>query len=191
MFPQLVIGFHGCSSTVAQKLLSGKIAHLSPSIKSDEWLGEGVYFWENDYDHALEWAKAHIKEGETPEVIGAIINPGNCFDLTRASWLKALHLSAQSLALEYQKSGTKLPKNNSKRHLYDCLLVNYARKEWESYTKGNRKIINTVRGAFYEGEPIGDSTFGSLNHIQWAVVTPEQSILGYFRPTAAMQKAAE
>lgn len=162
---------------------------MSPSVNDNEWLGDGVYFWENDYDHALQWAKEHVKAGETPDVIGAIINPGNCFDLTTTTWLRILEASVAPFLLQVKRDGRKLLPNVAKRHSYDCALMNYAREKWALYASEKNREINTVRGAFYEGEQIGNSSFGSLNHIQWAVVTPEKSILGYFRPTEAMRKS--
>lgn len=186
MYPHLVVGFHGCSKAVGEAVLSGEIRHLSPSNNSDEWLGKGVYFWENDYDHALQWSENHIHPSDEPFVLGALINPGNCFDLTTTAWLQILQKAASGMKLEYRRRHKRLPSNHKLRHSYDCALVNYARETWNDM--GTRGEINTVRGAFYEGENIGDSTFGSLNHIQWAVATPEISILGYFRPTEAMRE---
>jgi len=61
---------------------------LKPSHNKYEWLGFGIYFWENDVSRALEWAQ-HIKENphiyhqqiKEPAVIGAIIDLGYCLDL--------------------------------------------------------------------------------------------------------------
>lgn len=181
MNPILVLGYHGCSRTTAEKVLSGQIAHLAPSRKRYDWLGHGVYFWENSYDRALKWAKETIKEGEEPAVVGAIILPGQCLDLTDSQCTAAL--AEFSLIFEEHylaKYGKRVPANDAERnyHPYDCALINEYREFWKEITP-----IDTVRGAFPEGGSIGGSSFSELHHIQWAVVHPEKCILGYFRPT--------
>ena len=56
---------------------------LLPSEKAYDWLGSGIYFWENDPERALEWAiqKAEAGAYKEPFVVGAIIDLGNCLDL--------------------------------------------------------------------------------------------------------------
>lgn len=187
MFYPYVIGLHGCTASVAEAVLNGDISHLTPSNHHSEWLGKGVYFWENDYHRALKWAQENIEAGEKPDVIGALINPGVCLDLSSAYALEIVKKAAVAFDLIYKKSGIKAPKNKELFRPYDCALINFVRDEWIKST--HHKEVNTVRGAFSEGERISSSTFRTLNHIQWAVVTPEKSILGYFRPTEAMQES--
>ncbi|MCX7269637.1 MAG: hypothetical protein NT095_03940, partial [Burkholderiales bacterium] len=33
------------------------IEHLRISVDTTEWLGHGIYFWENDPERALDWAQ--------------------------------------------------------------------------------------------------------------------------------------
>jgi hypothetical protein len=51
----LVIGFHGCERRVRDQLLMNPNDYKI-SQKPFDWLGHGLYFWENNYDRALEWA---------------------------------------------------------------------------------------------------------------------------------------
>ena len=45
--PAFVLGFHGCDQKTAERVVStGR--HLQPSRNDYDWLGHGVYFWEND-----------------------------------------------------------------------------------------------------------------------------------------------
>lgn len=53
----LIFGFHGCDETLCDKLVSGQITALNYSKNSYDWLGKGMYFWENDPERALEWAE--------------------------------------------------------------------------------------------------------------------------------------
>lgn len=73
--PRLVLGFHGCDEAVRDNILNSKIKHLKKSENRYDWLGHGIYFWENDPIRALEWAK-YSKNVSKPAVIGAIIDLG-------------------------------------------------------------------------------------------------------------------
>lgn len=46
--PNLIIGFHGCEKAIAIKVINGQL-DLKFSTNSYDWLGNGAYFWENDY----------------------------------------------------------------------------------------------------------------------------------------------
>ena len=73
--PNLIIGFHGCEDTVKQKLINNSDSiHISQ--KPYDWLGHGMYFWENNYDLALEWADNKKKRGEIEAPAGL----GRCFN---------------------------------------------------------------------------------------------------------------
>ena len=62
-----------------------------------DWLGRGGYFWENSPDRALEWAQFLRKHPQNPEhkikdpfVVGAVIDLGNCLDLSDAGSLEII-----------------------------------------------------------------------------------------------------
>lgn len=85
-----VLGYHGCNRAVGEKVLAGK-EHLRASDNDYDWLGSGIYFWENSARRALEWAnfvKVNPKFTRSritdPFVVGAIIDLGNCLDLLEA-----------------------------------------------------------------------------------------------------------
>ena len=52
----LVFGFHGCDQSLIEPVITNKI-QLKPSRNEYDWLGFGIYFWENDVSRALEWAQ--------------------------------------------------------------------------------------------------------------------------------------
>lgn len=93
MHSGIVLGYHVCSRETAKRILSGESKHLSCSNSAHEWLGKGVYFWDNSYDRALQWAENNLK-AKHPAVVAAVINPGKCLDLTDSGWLKALEAFA-------------------------------------------------------------------------------------------------
>lgn len=43
----LIIGFHGCDRSVVDKVINGK-DNLIASTNDYDWLGNGIYFWENN-----------------------------------------------------------------------------------------------------------------------------------------------
>jgi hypothetical protein len=91
----LILGYHGCDRAVAEALLAGEPFKISRHAY--DWLGEGVYFWENDPERGLQWAcimKARGVPIEAPAVVGAVIDPGLCLDL--APWIGGIDGDGQS-----------------------------------------------------------------------------------------------
>ena len=91
----LVVGFHSCDKSVVDAVIAGK-TELLASANDYDWLGSGIYFWENNEDRAWQWAKqlstrksSSVKE---PAVIGAIIDLGYCLDLTDSFYLQELKM---------------------------------------------------------------------------------------------------
>ena len=58
--PNLIIGFHGCDRSTYENVLY-KHERLRASHNSYDWLGNGIYFWENSLDRAEEWAISYCK----------------------------------------------------------------------------------------------------------------------------------
>lgn len=121
----LVIGFHGCDLSVAQNVVAGKES-LVPSKNGYDWLGNGIYFWENNEERARQWAKEMVKRKNSPvknpAVLGAVIDLGYCFDLTDSSYLKELKQAYKALVYMFKKSGTSLPKNTTIGNSEDLLI---------------------------------------------------------------------
>ena len=58
--PNLVLGFHGCDISTYKKVLINH-ENLKASDNQYDWLGNGIYFWENSYQRACDWAKNNTK----------------------------------------------------------------------------------------------------------------------------------
>lgn len=183
--PSFVLGFHGTEQALVKKILLGKINHLDQSQDINEWLGHGIYFWENDPRRGLEWAengksKAKIKK---PDVIGAVINLGNCLDLTTRSGLDEVQRAYEILKDSYKLINKPLPankggKNKANREL-DCQVI-----QTLHVFRENSKLepYDTVRAPFPEDDELYEGAgFRIRNHIQIAVRNPN-CIKGYFRP---------
>src|ERR1700722_19160019 len=101
--PFSVIGFHSCDKEVGLRVLNGH-DELLPSQNAWDWLGSGIYFWEQNPLRALEYAvesaerkQFNKKPISTPFVLGAIIDLGNCLDLVESSSLAILTKSYGAL----------------------------------------------------------------------------------------------
>lgn len=183
-FARVVVGYHGCTKAFARKLLLGEAAIEAwrPSENEWDWLGHGIYFWEHSPVRALRWAEEKHGRRGRPAVIGAVIQLGKCFDLLDESLTNVLAEGYRELAEAFAKEGRALPRNlgrESKLRNLDCLVVN----DCLNRLKGRGTVYDTVRGAFWEGEPIYPGAgFARESHIQVVVRNPA-CILGVFRPS--------
>ena len=185
----LILGFHGCDESIRDKIVSIKGEVLKSSENNYDWLGHGVYFWENNHIRALNFAQ-ELKEKppkgkenliKKPAVLGAIIDLGHCLDLIDSKYLDVLKVSYEYLCESSKKHKLPLPKNNKDllvRYL-DCAVIETAHQ-----LNKELKIPNydSVRGVFFEGEDLYENAgFKEKNHIQIAIRNPE-CIKGFFIP---------
>ena len=177
-FARTVLGYHGCEPAFAEQVINGVIpvSHWIPSANDYDWLGHGIYFWEHTPERALTWTNRSKKSGVG--VIGAIIQLGNCLDLSDIDGTKLLEKNFENVKSSYERSGIDLPTNRHGRNFLDCLVINEL----------NRKAaevglpFQTVRCPFLEGsEVFPGSAIRSQSHVQLVVKNP-MNILGVFRP---------
>jgi hypothetical protein len=195
-----VLGFHGCEKDVACKLLEvdGGIEHLKPSANKYDWLGNGVYFWENDPRRAWEFAwerhtqfpsdkRGHIRD---PFVIGAVIDLGLCLNLTDRRALNEVRSAHQYLTSAAEELKQALPKNTGREfgaRLLDRAVIEtvHTLREYSKAPDGAPLALapyDTVRSPFQEGDALYDGAgFQAKNHIQIAVRNLA-CIKGYFKP---------
>ncbi len=187
--PSIVLGFHGTDHAVVDKVITRTIHHLDKSEDTTEWLGHGVYFWENDPARAIEWATQGKTKGsiETPDAVGAVIDLGFCLDLTTMTGLQEVASAYASLRDTSALAGLELPQNTVgedkvKREL-DCAVIQALHRY---RVLENLDPYDSVRAPFPEDKPLfDDSGFRKRNHIQICIIKPEKCIKGYFRPIAA------
>ena len=188
--PGYIIGFHGCDEPIRDRILAGEEA-LKNSKNPYDWLGHGIYFFENSPKRALDfiqYLKDHPRPGkatiEKPSVIGAIINLGRCLDLLDAEYLELLRESHKVLEASNKKLGLKLPLNRNANGTKDLLLRDLDCLTIEYLHKIIRNPFDSVRGVFFEGDSLyPTSGFMDKNHIQICVRNPN-CIKGYFLPRA-------
>lgn len=193
-FPGFVLAYHGCERAVGERILLGS-EHVRASTNKHDWLGHGAYFWENSPQRAKVWAeflRDNPKYARTPVkepfVIGAIIDPGWCLDLTDTRCLAILRETYDEFAAVMLASETPLPRNEKghsgdqdlvKRRL-DCAVFNFLHLMRQQQ---KRPPFDSLRGVFSEGDPLYPGAgVAEKTHIQWCVRDPAHSIRGYFRP---------
>ena len=190
--PTFVIGFHGCDKEVQQKVLLGK-ATLTSSENDYDWLGDGIYFWENNPTRALDFAK-EVKNNprrysvniKIPAVIGAIIDLGNCFNLVDSRYIELLREGYTLLTKTAEKAGFNLPQNtirddsgNTLKRNLDCAVIRTIHTSREA---GGKEPFDTVRGVFIEGKELYENAgFNTKTHIQLCVRNVN-CIKGFFLP---------
>ena len=157
--PGLLIGFHGCEEAIRDDIIVGKRL-LNPSRNPHDWLGSGIYFWENNYARAMDFAinPPGKKKFEAPAVLGAVIDLQFCLDLLDTANLDQVKFSYRTLAHYAKTIGLELPLNkagkNSKDLLIrelDCAVIEYLHLE---RIESGLKPFDSVRGVFIEGQEL-------------------------------------
>lgn len=152
--PFQITGFHSCDRDVGLRVLNGK-DQLKESDNVWDWLGGGVYFWEQNPARALEYATdcATRKQKNkipivNPFVIGAIIELGNCLNLIEPSSISIVKEAHNSLEAVMKESNQEMPVNKGAKRLLDCAVIQYVHQT-------NKKLelipYDTIRSAFVEG----------------------------------------
>jgi len=191
---QLVLGFHGCDVTLAEQVVLGSTM-LKKSDHDYDWLGPGIYFWENNLDRAEQWAKDNSRLDKssikTPGVLGAYLDLGNCLDLTDSGSLKLLKVSYKALKESSSLTGMEMPVNKDPLSVHsvdrilrklDCAVIKTLH---ELTHQAGLPAFDSVRGVFWEGgELYPGAGFREKNHIQIAIVNPN-CIKGFFLPREA------
>jgi hypothetical protein len=186
--PGLLIGFHGCEKSVRDSIVSAS-SELKASRNGYDWLGEGFYFWENNYERALQFAQnpPGKKPYKSPSVLGATLDLGYCLDLLDAKYLELAKESYNNIALSTNTTNErKLPSNRSVGGSKDKLLRELDCAVIENLHSMQRQIhlkpFDSVRGVFIEGNELyPDAGFHDKSHIQICIRNPN-CIKGFFIP---------
>ncbi len=168
---------------MGERLLRGE--KFKPSENDYDWLGSGIYFWENNPQRALDFAHEAMKRAGSkirePFVVGAVVDLGACLDLTTATSIALVRIAYESLRSDFEMAGEPLPANSKDglRRKLDCLVLNRVR-----LLQARRQpdaLIQTVKGVFMEGDPAySGGGFAEKTHIQIAVCDAS-CIKGVFR----------
>jgi hypothetical protein len=186
---QPIYGFHGLDKDIGLRILNQE-QEFKHSDNQYDWLGDGIYFWENNLARAWQYAEtARARKNssiKTPYVLGAILELGNCLYLLNQKYLDFLAKSYDLLKERFLE-GKQLPKNTGfnqndfdfKKRELDCAVIRMA----HSYMQESCGIhFDSVRAAFWEGGELYEGAgFRKQNHIQIAILNPN-CIKGVFLP---------
>ncbi len=181
--PNLVIGFHGCEKQTFENVIV-KNQPIKASSNKYDWLGNGIYFWEQNYQRAYEWAYNRYKEQAA--VIGAVIDLGYCLNLTDSASAQILKQGYEILKTRCEIVGNKMPQNRPSSKTRDILLRDLdcavIQQIHDFKMQKDGTDFDSVRGVFTEGEAVyPGGQFLEKTHIQLCVCNPN-CIKGYFAP---------
>ena len=183
--PFQVIGFHSCDREVGLRMVSGK-DHLKPSDNPWDWLGPGIYFWEdNPYralDYAIDCARKEQKFSgniKNPFVVGAIIELGNCLNIIEPNSINIIKEAYVILKNNLDLTGRQMPSNKGANRSRDCAVIKHLH---QINIRDGKPPYDSIRSPFHEGSPIyEEANFTAGLHIEICVINPNQ-IKGYFLP---------
>jgi hypothetical protein len=127
-------------------------------------------------------------------VIGAVIDPGRCLDLTTQEGILAVQSAHKALVKLQKFTGEPLPQNvaseKGKRNL-DCAVIRHLHRAQQKMAESDPAVLphQTVRTLFAEGKKLyRGAGFHNKTHIQICVID-QSRIFGVFRLPAWHQRA--
>lgn len=192
--PGLIIGFHGCDQSIRDKVLIGE-TKLRVSNNIHDWLGSGFYFWQNNFERALDFATrspGKSKKISQPAVLGAVLDLGNCLDLTDKRWIDLVKESYENFKETTELEGNKLPVNANQKndpHSNDKVLRKLDCAVIENIHRivGSTDPFDSVRGMFIEGNALYEGAgFYEKTNVQICIRNPK-CIKGFFMPRAEVK----
>lgn len=162
-----VLGYHGTNLTAAEKILKDG---FRPSTNKYDWLGRGVYFFQDAPDRAWDWAYQHTQRkypNDSPAVICSRLRLKNCIDLfdslPNTGWPLLIKETYNELLISH---GNSLPQQQGLRHGLDRLVIDSMIDALE----GDGYTIGVIRSVFLEGELIfPTSALSQKGHVQIAI----------------------
>jgi len=203
--PNLYIGFHGCDESTMKNLVSMPDDVVKSNEKYD-WLGNGFYVWENNYQRALEWASEKYGRSKikTPSVVGVVYQLDYCLDLTDTECIQIISKYYNLMKEDLQIAGKVLPQNidlvKDKNHdlilrELDCAVIEYLHQKIseqifaDNESKGFSNLLHfdTARGVFTEGgQAFEGAGIQKKTHIQ-ICIRNLNCIKGFFIPRKKVQ----
>ncbi|MCD5406232.1 MAG: hypothetical protein LRZ99_00885 [Desulfotomaculum sp.] len=118
---EVLLGFHGTTVANAEKILQE--GRFKISADEDEWLGEGVYFFENDIKQAYYWC---VKERNYKSwaILKGDIKAEIIFDLTLTDHWEEFLKILKEIEKRYKKR-----KDGTPRKLLNFVVLNIIYKQ--------------------------------------------------------------
>lgn len=133
------------------------------SANEYDWLGDGVYFFQDAPRRASDWA---AERHDDPCVLEAKISLASCIDLLDTRWFSRLNQSYDAYVGRCKRLGIDLPRQTAGAHRLDRDVINYM----VDALSAEGRTVKAVRGAFGEGRPaFPGSALYDQSHVQIAV----------------------
>lgn len=188
MAPRVVRGHHGTTVDAAEEMCAG---HFKESDREASWLGSGVYFFEENFDLALDWANVKAQQsGKDPAIVFANIDLTHCLDLTTALAKHMLRGAHRDLSAHWEAHPSERREQKPLEIFANRIRAGY-RGDWKGFGTNSldyavveraielaalqKNIVNfdTVRGVFIEEGPLyPNSWFFEGAHVAIAVRSP-------------------
>lgn len=163
-----VYGYHGTYRKAA-----GSILEMGYDVSNNnyDWLGKGIYFFQDGLGRAAYWAKQKCRTRRLPPsdavVLRSTISLEKCFDLVDIGCIELLTDGFNAFQAFCLNNRLDLPKQGGKRNRLDCAVINYT---IQNALESRGESIHSVRSVFEEDEPVyPSSAITRRGHIQIAV----------------------
>jgi len=157
-----VYGYHGTSADTATTIIQ---RGFNISSNDYDWLGTGVYFFQDAPLRAWEWANQ--QHPTNPAVIRSVICLEDCIDLLDISWSLQISAAYDLYVTKCQEANQPLPRQTRGAHRLDCAVINYGVGYFEEQSG---KKVRAVRAVFLEGSPIFPGSYlYDRAHVQIAI----------------------
>lgn len=155
----VVIAWHGTSKENAEKIIKNNNFLISKN--EDEWLGQGIYFMENNKFWACQWAKKGKHRYNQPVAIKVLIcaRSSEVFDFQKDEWFRLFHKMRNELI------NRKIIKENEKA---DGRVIDFIC----SQAQKKNKPIKVVRH-FYGYK----QNFSNFLNVQVQICVKDQSVI--------------
>lgn len=160
----VVLGYHGTSKGAAEVILS---QGFRASQNKYDWLGKGIYFWQDAPLRAWEWAEQQY--GTECAVLVLRIDLTDCMDFFDSGWENYLSNTYKELQGHWEQISLSPPMQRGRAHRLDRAVLDYGVDRL--IERGIQ--IKSVRGIFREGSPFYlNSALFNRSHVQIAVRDP-------------------
>ena len=164
-----VMGYHGTNILAANAILD---EGFRISENQYDWLGDGVYFFQEAPQRAWDWALT--RHGHEAAVVGARISTVECINLLDTGWNSFMANAYDSYLSFLNRLGDRVPEQSGGNHRLDREVMNYAVGVLEDLGHN----VACVRAAFAEGRPVyPNSAILDLTHVQISVRHPERCLV--------------
>ena len=116
-----VRGYHGTNIEAATSILT---EGFKLSRNQYDWLGDGVYFFQDTPARAWDWADEHY--GVDAAVIESLVRLEDCMDLLDIAWGSVLNEAYNAFLAQLKRANLPIPKQTSGAHRLDREVINYS-----------------------------------------------------------------